>query len=109
METDPQLVPSVVSVMVVHQPGDWFDETLEALAALRDAIDEGFRGTVASNGWPMMIDPYLKSLRGQPGFEAMVSEIDEDLARMQRRLADAEEDGSWEELRSLASQPSPIS
>ena len=30
--TDPQLVPSVVSVMVVHQPGDWFDETLEALA-----------------------------------------------------------------------------
>ena len=32
METDPQLVPSVVSVMVVHQPGDWFDETLEALA-----------------------------------------------------------------------------
>jgi GT2 family glycosyltransferase len=32
VETDPQLVPSVVSVMVVHQPGDWFDETLEALA-----------------------------------------------------------------------------
>ena len=32
METDPQLVPSVVSVMVVHEPGDWFDETLEALA-----------------------------------------------------------------------------
>lgn len=26
-------MPSVVSVMVVHQPGDWFDETLEALAA----------------------------------------------------------------------------
>lgn len=32
METDPQLVPSVVSVMVVHEPGDWFDETLRALA-----------------------------------------------------------------------------
>lgn len=32
METDPQLVPSVVSVMVVHDPGDWFDETLQALA-----------------------------------------------------------------------------
>lgn len=26
-------MPSVVSVMVVHQPGDWFEETLEALAA----------------------------------------------------------------------------
>ena len=26
-------MPSVVSVMVVHEPGDWFDETLQALAA----------------------------------------------------------------------------
>lgn len=33
METDTQLVPSVVSVMVVHQPDDWFDETLASLAA----------------------------------------------------------------------------
>ena len=33
METDQQLVPSVVSVMVVHEPGDWFDETLRSLAA----------------------------------------------------------------------------
>lgn len=33
METDPQDVPSVVSVMVVHQPGDWFEDTLDALAA----------------------------------------------------------------------------
>ena len=32
METDPQLAPSVVSVMVVHEPGDWFEETLQALA-----------------------------------------------------------------------------
>jgi GT2 family glycosyltransferase len=33
VETDQQLVPSVVSVMVVHEPGDWFDETLRSLAA----------------------------------------------------------------------------
>ncbi len=33
METDPFLVPSVVSVMVVHEPDDWFDETLDSLAA----------------------------------------------------------------------------
>jgi GT2 family glycosyltransferase len=32
VETDQQLVPSVVSVMVVHEPGDWFDETLDSLA-----------------------------------------------------------------------------
>ena len=29
---DTQIVPSVVCVMVVHDPGDWFDETLQALA-----------------------------------------------------------------------------
>ncbi len=33
MDADQQLVPSVVSVMVVHDLGDWFDETLASLAA----------------------------------------------------------------------------
>ncbi|MHC5028770.1 MAG: hypothetical protein ACYTGR_18630, partial [Planctomycetota bacterium] len=52
METDPQLVPSVVSVMVVHEPGDWFDDTLASLAEqdypnlrtlfLVTAVDEEF-------------------------------------------------------------------
>lgn len=75
---------------------------LEALAALRDAIDEGFRGTVASNGWPMAVDPYLNSLRGQPGFEALVSEIDDAVAEMQQRVYDTEQSGNWDELRALA-------
>ena len=30
---DTNIVPSVVCVMVVHEPGDWFDDTLQALAA----------------------------------------------------------------------------
>jgi GT2 family glycosyltransferase len=33
VETDLPVAPSVVSVMVVHEPGDWFDDTLAALAA----------------------------------------------------------------------------
>jgi len=76
-------------------------KTLEALAALRDAIDEGFRGTVASNGWPLAIDPYLNSLRGQPGFEAMVGELDDGVAAMQQRVSQAEQSGNWDELRAL--------
>ena len=32
MEADPQQAPSVVAVVVVHDPGPWFDETLAALA-----------------------------------------------------------------------------
>ena len=33
MEADPHKAPSVVGVVVVHDPGSWFDETLAALAA----------------------------------------------------------------------------
>ena len=76
-------------------------KTLEALAAFRDAIDEGFRGTVSSNGWPLAVDPYLNSLRGQPGFQAMVGELDDAVTAMQQRLAQAEQSGNWDELRAL--------
>ena len=76
-------------------------KTLGALAALRDAIDEGFRGTVASNGWPLAIDPYLNSLRDQPGFQAMVGELDAAVARMQQRVTQVEQSGNWDELRAL--------
>ena len=76
-------------------------KTIAALAALRDAIDEGFRGTVASNGWPMLIDPYLESLRAEPEFQAMVGELDDAIARMQQRVAEAEQSGNWDALRAL--------
>ena len=32
METESPSAPPVVAVVVVHEPGDWFDETLDALA-----------------------------------------------------------------------------
>ncbi len=76
-------------------------KTSEALAVLRGAIDEGFRGTVSSNGWPMAIDPYLKSLRGQPGFQAMVDELDDAVMEMQQRVFRTEQTGNWDELRAL--------
>ena len=74
---------------------------LEAISAFRDAIDEGFRGTVASNGWPLAADPYLDSLRGQPAFEVMVTELDDAVAQMHQRVSQAEESGNWDELRAL--------
>ncbi len=77
-------------------------KTIDALAAFRDAIEEGFRGTAASNGWPLALDPYLDSLRGQPGFQAMVSELDDAVEEMQQRLAQVEQSGNWDELRALA-------
>ena len=76
-------------------------KTFEALASFREAIDEGFRGTVASNGWPLAIDPYLDSIRSEPEFQAMVSALDNAVAVMQQRVIEAEESGDWDELRAL--------
>ncbi|MCP4300982.1 MAG: tetratricopeptide repeat protein [Gammaproteobacteria bacterium] len=76
-------------------------KTIEALGTLREAIDEGFRGTVASNGWPLAVDPYLDSLRGQPGFQAMVSELNDAVTKMQQRVVLAEQSDNWDELRAL--------
>ena len=75
--------------------------TPAALAAFRDAIDEGFRGTAASNGWPLALDPYLGSLRDQPAFRAMAKELDDKLAEMQQSLSEVEQSGDWDALRAL--------
>jgi tetratricopeptide (TPR) repeat protein len=75
--------------------------TSDALSAFRDALDQGFRGTVASNGWPLAIDPYLETLRDQPAFRAMIKELDFEVTQMQQRLSQAEQSGNWDELRTL--------
>ena len=76
-------------------------KSFEALTALREAIDAGFRGSVFSNAWPMAIDPYLSSLRGKSEYQAMVNEIDDAVAVMQNRVTQAEATGNWDALRAL--------
>ncbi len=76
-------------------------KSFEALTALRESIDEGFRGTVPSNGWPMSLDPYLESIRGKPEFHAMANEIAESVDAMQERVIEAETTGNWDALRAL--------
>jgi GT2 family glycosyltransferase len=95
VETDPQLVPSVVSVMVVHEPGDWFDETLASLAAqdypnlrtlflatahddteldeltlrIRDSIPSAFVRALPGNiGYGPAINEVLRLVEGDNGF-----------------------------------------
>jgi tetratricopeptide (TPR) repeat protein len=77
-------------------------KSFEALTAMREAIDEGFRGTVFTNGWPLTIDPYLASLRNKPEFQAMLNEIDDAVAVMQNRVVQAQASGNWDALRALA-------
>ncbi len=74
----------------------------EALTAFREAIDEGFRGTTYSNGWPLSVDPYLDSIRKRPEFQAMAREIDDAVMLMQERVALTEASGNWDDLRAIA-------
>ncbi len=76
-------------------------KSFEALAALRESIDEGFRGTVPYNGWPMSLDPYLESIRGKPEFHAMSNEIGDAVAVMRQRTDLAEATDNWDVLRAL--------
>jgi len=50
----------------------------EALAALRRAIDDGFR----AGWWKFQIDPALDSIRDDPRFVAMMKEVRADVDRM---------------------------
>ena len=49
----------------------------------------------------MALDPYLASLRGQPGFEAMVQELDDAISKMHQRVLESEQKGNWDALRAL--------
>lgn len=52
-------------------------ETRKAIAALREAIDEGWR---ASWWYYLNHDPNLESIRGEPEFQALAAEVKADMA-----------------------------
>ena len=65
-------------------------QTAEALAALREAIDSGWR----SLWWYYLKhDKTLDSLRGLPAFQAMVTEIESDMAEQLARVHEADVKG----------------
>ncbi len=51
--------------------------------------------------WPLVVDPYLDFLRGQPAFQVLVTELDDAVAVMHQRVSQAEESGNWDDLRAL--------
>lgn len=70
----------------------------EALSALRQAVDQGFRALLPYNGWTLQDDPYLADLRDRPEFRAIIAEIDSDVAIMRQRVEQAETSGDWSDL-----------
>jgi tetratricopeptide (TPR) repeat protein len=71
----------------------------KALSALRQAIDEGWR-----DGWWYFLkyDPILESLHDEPEYQAMVAEIEADMAEQLERVREMERNGELEPIPELA-------
>jgi tetratricopeptide (TPR) repeat protein len=70
-------------------------EKHKALAALRQAIDEGWR----SLWWYFLKqDPSLESLHDEPEYQAMVAEIEADMATQLERVREMERNGELEPI-----------
>ncbi len=85
METDPHLVPSVVSVMVVHEPGDWFEETLDAFGAqdytnlralfLLTTADEAEADEISDRIRAVLPTAFVRTIGANIGFGPAVNDV----------------------------------
>lgn len=81
MDTTGPLAPPVVAVMVVHEPGAWFDEVLTALAAqdytnLRCLfLVAGERGDLPARIRDLVPNAFVRGVAGNPGFGAAANEV----------------------------------
>ncbi len=74
----------------------------EALAALREGFDAGWRSSYRYGNWPLEEDLYLASVRDHPEFQVVVTELNAALAAMHDRVKQAEASNDWEALREEA-------
>ncbi len=71
----------------------------KALSALQQAIDEGWR---ASWWYYLKYDPTLESLHDEPEFQAMVAEIEADMAAQLVRVREMQTSGELTAIPELA-------
>jgi hypothetical protein len=71
------------------------------LSALRRAIDEGWRGYW---WYYLKYDPTLESLHDEPEFQAMVKEIEADMAAQLAHVREMERNGELEPIPDLAAK-----
>jgi tetratricopeptide (TPR) repeat protein len=73
----------------------------KALSALRQAIDEGWRFNWR---YTLKHDPNLESLHDEPEYQAMVAEIEADMAAQLARVREMERNGELEPIPELATE-----
>jgi tetratricopeptide (TPR) repeat protein len=76
-------------------------EKQKALSALRQAIDEGWR---ADWWYELQHKPDLESLHDEPEFQAMVAEIEADMAVQLERVREMERNGEFEPIPEIAAE-----
>jgi TolB-like protein/Flp pilus assembly protein TadD len=72
-----------------------------ALSALRRAIDEGWR---LDWRYSLKLDPSLESLHDEPEYQAMVAEIEADMAEQLARVREMERNGELEPIPELVAE-----
>ena len=81
MEAAETIAPPVVAVMVVHQPGDWFDEVLDGIAR-QDYTNlrllflvVGDAGEVPERIRARVPHAFVRAVAGNPGFGTAANEV----------------------------------
>jgi TolB-like protein/tetratricopeptide (TPR) repeat protein len=77
-------------------------QTEDALSALRDAVDAGYRSSIVFDNWVLDDDPYFNELREDTRFEAILAELDSLTGTMYERVIEAQDSGNWKQLTDLA-------
>ena len=69
-----------------------------AIAALNEAVDAGYRSSLPSDQWTLRMDPYFKVLREDGRFVAILDRLDQLNTEMYERVLQAETTRDWESL-----------
>jgi GT2 family glycosyltransferase len=82
VESDAPLAPPVVAVVVVHDPGEWFEETLDSLAdqdypnlSTLFLLVDGDLDEIATAITTRLPDAFVRDLGANPGYGAAANEV----------------------------------
>ena len=76
----------------------------DAISAFRDAVAEGYRGSIPFSVMPVEDDPLLASIIDDKRFVVILEGMNADIDRMHDNATDAETTGNWDILRQIVVQ-----